>query len=775
VETAAEQANIAAPEKKEDVAPLPEVLADPLVDSLADSNADSLATPLSDALGETLATSIADSLPDSNAGSLATPATDSLAETLATPLADSLADSLATSFANSLTESLADPPTETLSTPVAEPLAGPPTRPLVIRGLTEILEQHGDWLDSNGESGIQADFSRENLEDADLIDARLQDALLNKTILKRADLMLADFRGASLLQANLKDTNLLGTGFHQANLQAATLEGATGLLNRQLAGANLFGAILPADTSPSEGLKYVGQVATRAGLFLVAILLVNALAWLRIFTTKDSQLLRNAPALPFFGLQADVPFVPFYLFGPVVILCLYICFHLYLQRLWDGAAQLPAIFPDGRSLDTCLPWFARWSARMHSKWLKTTRSPLAFLEAGIAMVLLYWITPATILLFWGRYLTLEDMRGTSALVLLVVGAITAAMGFPRMVGKAFGADSPLPANSPRSLRWRTMLLRSAAPIGIGFILLLLSIGIIQGVPHDFGRTSESANPGISTLAAEILWTAGYNPYAQLTEAEVSTKPPDWSGKDEEVDEVKGATLNRLKLRYIQAYGAFFAKARLWQADLRNAYLSEADLREANLRQADLQFVVLDRAKLNRASLQEADLRNANLNRANLREANLSSAVLSGATLLDATLDSASLYKADLRNALLQRANLKQADLREANLENANLTMANLQETYLTSTKMGNAQLKQADLSLAILTEADLRKSDLSGADLQGAILRGADISGANLQGANLRGAVGLTARQICSAPNRAQAQLDENLQHEVDSLCGSTR
>ena len=647
--------------------------------------------------------------------------------------------------------------------------------PVVIRGLTEILEQHGDWLDSHGETGIQADLSRENLEDADLIDARLPDALLNKTILKRADLMLADFRGASLLQANLKDANLLGTVFHQANLQAAMLDGATGLLSRQLAGANLFGATLPVDTSPSEALKYVRQVASKAGWYLIAILLVNALAWLRIFTTRDPQLLRNAPALPFFGLQADVPFVAFYLFGPVVILSLYVCFHLYLQRLWDGAAQLPAVFPDGRSLDTCLPWFARWSARMHSKWLKSTRSPLAFLEAGIAMLVLYWVAPATILLFWGRYLTLEDMRGTSALVLLVVAAVTAAMGFPRMVGKAFGVDSPRPANQSKSSRWRTFLLRSAAPIGVGLILLLLSIGTIQGAPHDFGRTSESAKPGIETWAAEILWTAGYNPYAQLTEAEVSTKPPAWSGRDEDVAQVKGASLNRLKLRYIQAYGAFFAKARLWQADLRNAYLSEADLREANLRQADLQFVALDHAMLVRASLQEADLRNSNLNRANLREANLSSAVLSGATLLDATLDHASLYKADLRNVLMQRASLKQADLREANLGNANLTMANLQETYLTSTKLGNAQLKQADLSLAILTDADLRKSDLSGSDLQGAILRGADMSGANIQGADLRGAVGLTANQICSAANRAQAQLDDNLRRDVDSLCANTR
>ena len=145
----------------------------------------------------------------------------------------------------------------------------------------------------------------------------------------------------------------------------------------------------------------------------------------------------------------------------------------------------------------------------------------------------------------------------------------------------------------------------------------------------------------------------------------------------------------------------------------------------------------------------------------------------GATL--AALSRSAEAEADLRKALLQRASLKQADLREANLENANLTMANLQETYLTSAKLRNAQLKQADLSLAILTEADLRNSDLSGSDLQGAILRGADMSGANLQGANLRGAVGVTGQQICSASNRSQAQLDENLQHEMESLCAVIR
>ncbi len=646
---------------------------------------------------------------------------------------------------------------------------------LTRKDLREILENHGLWLDSTGEAGIRADFSGKNLAYADLVDARLPNALLHKTILKGADLTLADLRGAALVQANLAEANLLGTQLQQANLQAADLRGATGLLSPQLAGANLFGTALPESISPLEGLKLVRETAGKAGWLMWLTLLLNGLVWLRIFTTPDSQLVKNSSALPFSALQTALPFIPFYLFGPVVILSLYLCFHLYMQRLWDGIAQLPAIFPDGRRLDACLPWFARWSARTHFKWLRNSQSPLGFLEAAIAILLLYWVAPATVLLFWGRYMTLEDLRGTMLHILLVVGAITAAMNFPRMAGKAFGPDSPRLITEQKSSSGKTVLVLRAVPPVIGLLLFLLSIGTFLGVPHDYRSTAQWPAPGIRAWAPEVLWTFGYNPFAQLTEADVSTKPPGWTGREEEIALVKGASLNRLRLRYIQAYGAFLVKAHLWRTDLRNAYLSEADLREANLRQVDLRFAVLDRAKLARAALPEADLRNANLDRSDLRDANLSFAVLSEATLLDATLDGANLYKSDLHSALLQRASLKKADLREANLENANLTMANLGGAYLVSTNLRNARLKNADLSQAILTDTDMRKSDLSGALLMSAVLRGTDLGGANLQGADLRGAEGLTATQVCSAANPREAQMDENLRQDVASLCGNMR
>src|ERR1700731_2521133 len=123
---------------------------------------------------------------------------------------------------------------------------------LTRKDLPGILENHGLWLDFSEEAGIRADFSGKNLAYADLVDARLPDAVFHKTNLKGADLTLADLRGAALVQANLVEANLLGTQLQQANLQAANLRNATGLVNPQLAGANLFGAVLPESTSAFE-------------------------------------------------------------------------------------------------------------------------------------------------------------------------------------------------------------------------------------------------------------------------------------------------------------------------------------------------------------------------------------------------------------------------------------------------------------------------------------------------------------------------------------------
>jgi uncharacterized protein YjbI with pentapeptide repeats len=633
----------------------------------------------------------------------------------------------------------------------------------------EILNRHREWLESNGEQGERADFSSVHLEGADLTDADLQKAWLNKAVLKGADLLLADLRDASLLQANLQDTNLLGTRFQGADLQGAILDNATGLQTEQLAGANLFGAELPAEVSVYAAVKDVAGEARMAGWLVLSMLVLNGLAWLRVMTTADTQLLSNAGVLPFAAFRT-LPLGPVYLLAPILIFGLYIWFHLYLQRLWESVADLPAILPDGRRLNGCLPSFVGPVVRTHLKRLRENNPPLVPLEAAVFGLAIYWIVPATMVLFWCRYLTLQDLRGTTLHILLAVAASVLAVHFSNAMNRAFKANSagsfvPEPALfQKRALRRPSFILISL----LGVVLSLLSIGVLFGSPHVGGASRAWQNFNVRTWAAETFWLVGYSPVAQVTEADISRKPADWTGRDEELALVRGARLSGVRLRYVQAYGTFLAKANLWQADMQNAYLSGADLREVNARQARLRYAVLDRARLDRAILQEADLQQANLTRAALSHADLSYASLNAAALIDSTLDGASLYGADLRHALLQRASLQQADLREANLEGADLTAANLGNAYLSSAKMAGARLEGAQLDEAFLTQADLR-----GADLRNAKLAAATLNGANLQGTDLRGALGLTAMQVCSATNIGQAQLDDALRHDVESACGA--
>ena len=718
-----------------------------------------------------------------------------------------------------------------------------------------LLETHREWVESGGRKGRQADLSRLNLEGADLTDTNLRNARLNDTVLKGADLLLSDLEGASLLQANLEGANLLGARLREANLQGANLKGATGLLAAELSGTNLTFAKLPAEISTAEDLKYVARRGRHANWLILSLLLLNVLACWRILTVSDAQILRNASSLPLASRRNELPLVQFFLFCPVLLGGLYLWLHVYLQRLWEATAALPAIFENGRGLDASLPWLVRWPAHSYFRWLRERRSALAGIEKATCMILLYWAAPATMVLFWARYLTLQDVRGTILHILLITAAVSAAIYFPRSTARAFGSDdSGWPAAdsaaahageapSPRgsdivrgsisgagrggSLRAAPggisaesavavadLPLRSSVPVdeavaellqstedspepleaqprtaakptgvwrriplgvAFGFLLLLLAIGTIGGAPHN-GNAAQGIGPASPrTWAADAFWLVGYDPFAQVNETEISRKPEGWTGSEDQLGRAEGAGMNGIRLRYLQGYSAFLAKARLRQADLRYAYLSEADLREANLRGASLRFAVLERARLDNASLQSADLAHANLIRASLEKADLSFASLAGTLLLDAKADGAVLYGADLHNASLERAALGQADLREADLEGANLSGSDLHEAYLSSAKMAGAKLDQARLGGAILMSADLRRADLSASNFQSAVLTGAELTGSNLQNADLRSVVGLRASQLCSAANIRGAQLDDALAADVAAQCPGSR
>ena len=255
--------------------------------------------------------------------------------------------------------------------------------------------------------------------------------------------------------------------------------------------------------------------------------------------------------------------------------------------------------------------------------------------------------PATLLLFWARYLTRQEIHGTLLQTLLVV----IATGIAAYASTKVGRPQERWTVEKKWMQQVVAKIKAINPISVagalGAVLLLLSAGTIAGVPHDRTRAPQYGAANIRRWAANAFWWLAYDPYADLTEASISRRPASWNGADEEVASVDGLRTNNAKFRYAQAYGAFLANSHLWQSDFQGAFLSEADLRGADLGQSNMRFAVMDHAQMNHANLDRSNLDGADLRRADLRDANLSYCSLVDAILVDARLDGASFYTARL--------------------------------------------------------------------------------------------------------------------------------
>jgi uncharacterized protein YjbI with pentapeptide repeats len=640
----------------------------------------------------------------------------------------------------------------------------------------EKLASHLEWVQSRGTTGRKADLSGAELEGTELIGVNLRFADLHDANLRAADLLMADLRDACLVRTNFHDACLVGANLEAANLEGASLDTAMGLVPRQLAGTNLHEASLPPQIAEFESRAEFERTARTVYAFFVSMISASALSWALLWSMKDVQLLTNASVLPFLHSQGNSGALPagqICLVAPFALFILYLVFHFQLQHLWDLTLELPAVFPDGRSLDENKPRIVAGLLRNHFRWMNSDAPSTRTLEKAISVFTAYWIVPATLLLFWLRYLTLQEIHGSIFQELLVAAAAGAALNSTNKVGRP-EEKWTLQKNFAGRLTGR---IRGINPVKAAFVFLgvltFLSAGVMFGVPHGKDRAPQYHAWSIRRWAATGLWAVGFDPYPNLIEAVISIPPPGWNGSDDQVASVKGARLNESNFRYAQAYRIFLANAHLWHTDFQGAFLSQADFRRADLGQSRLQFAILDQAEMNHANLDRSVLDGANLSRADLRGANLSYASLDAANLVDARLDGATLYGARMRSATLIRTNFEKADLRDASMAGANLEHADLQGAYLWSAKLPGAHLNNAQLGAAILVDADLRGADLRWSQLPGAILTGADLTGASLDGADLRGAVGFGASQVCSAKTRKGLLLDPAMQDQVNAQCGA--
>src|SRR2546427_9948668 len=94
---------------------------------------------------------------------------------------------------------------------------------------------------------------------------------------------------------------------------------------------------------------------------------------------------------PYTTLFRSLPMTGLYLGGPLVLLALSLRFHFLLLRLWGSMAALPAVFPDGQTLEKDGPWYLMGLVRRHFRWPGATKSAMTMFDTVLSTVLAYGI------------------------------------------------------------------------------------------------------------------------------------------------------------------------------------------------------------------------------------------------------------------------------------------------------------------------------------------------------------------------------------------------
>ena len=180
------------------------------------------------------------------------------------------------------------------------------------------------------------------------------------------DFTKCDLPGANLSSCDFNGARFEGAELWNTDLSDSDLTAAKKLLPAQPAATDLKRAKLPEALTKFEALEASAKLADNASKVFLTILGAVAFTFLTLATTTDVQLFANSSNTKLPVIGTDVAIQNFYWVIPIVLLALFIYFHIYLQRLWEALAALPAVFPDGRRLDEkSHPWLLTDLVRRH--------------------------------------------------------------------------------------------------------------------------------------------------------------------------------------------------------------------------------------------------------------------------------------------------------------------------------------------------------------------------------------------------------------------------
>lgn len=498
-----------------------------------------------------------------------------------------------------------------------------------------------------------------------ILDAELGKSTFEKCQFKKARLDGSDLSNSNFSQSNFEEATLLGTKLHESNFQDANFEKVTGLLGSQLAGANVSGAKIPEDIRKFEGLARIEELSKKAGKLFILMLVGCLYSWLTIATTTDSQLLLNSKYYDLPIIQTAIPITPFFYVTPLILLGIYIWFHLYLQRLWEEMAILPAIFPDGKPLDQkVFPWLLNGFVRAYIPLLKTTLPELFVLQFIASLFLAWGLVPFILSEFWVRVLPTHDEN--FILTLAFIFSIT--LGF----GIYFFSLARLTLNKPNK-RTRIFGISATACLLVLVILVFVSRAAVNTTttsawwPFYLKTDAYSLEPRqdnewiisrnltwskkVNYVLLEFFQELGLRTYPKFYRENLTKPPETWPQDFEQISKIEGADFRGANLRHLYAEGGFWANSLFNGADLSygflmGVYLGGADFSRSNLTGA-LIMSTLESAKLVGANLsnvrmggkyKKADFRGANFNGAFVIGADFSSTLLAGTNFQSAIFD-----------------------------------------------------------------------------------------------------------------------------------------
>ena len=333
--------------------------------------------------------------------------------------------------------------------------------------VTRILSFHDVWMKTNHKHGEQANFSGRDcrlysFERAHLSEAVFTNANLSSTNLLGANVVRANFAGAELKKANLEELIGVGTNFRNADLQEAslikadlrsanlqsaklakadlkdaklyrailaeaTLEDVKNLTVDQLRAVNLAGATLPKDLYEFDDLREVLSQSRHARDFFFILAGFCGYSVFVLWNTSDFALLTNESAG---AIAAGIPAMWFVYVGPLVLLVSYAVFLRLIQQLWKRLVNLPAIFPNGETLNEKVSnWF---TAAVAYPNLGGKVGLIPKWQRLILGLLTRFLIPATQLFFWWKSLPLRNIPLILFHCFLVAFTVALAWSYQRL-------------------------------------------------------------------------------------------------------------------------------------------------------------------------------------------------------------------------------------------------------------------------------------------------------------------------------------------------------